>query len=289
MAIDFPQTRGDGGGDRLGFTMFVAIAAHALVIFGIGFKLLEQRPAPTSLEITLAQHQTKNSQDNAEFLAQSDQQGSGNEHELTELTSQQNTAIPDQQIQQLQAPAPKQQQEQQQAIATLTTQSTADDSSSPEQRQEALNTPSVKMPPATLQKISSLKARLDQQQQQYSRLPRTLRLTTASTKAASEAAYLHYWINHVETIGNQNYPEEARRKKLFGDLRLAVTLLPDGSVDNVEILLSSGLRVLDQAAIRIVRMAAPFSPLPNEMREWDKLEIIRTWSFQQGHTLQTEN
>ena len=67
-----------------------------------------------------------------------------------------------------------------------------------------------------------------------------------------------------------------------------MTLLPDGTVEKIEILLSSGQRVLDLAAVRTVRMASPFTPFPPEMKQWDKLEIIRTWQFEPGHRLNTK-
>ncbi|HRF87625.1 MAG TPA: energy transducer TonB, partial [Pseudomonadales bacterium] len=83
--------------------------------------------------------------------------------------------------------------------------------------------------------------------------------------------------------------QEARRKKIYGQLRLVVSLLPDGSIHNIEILQSSGQRILDDAAIRIVRMAAPFAPFPHELRkDVDRLEIIRTWKFEKGDKLTSE-
>jgi len=100
---------------------------------------------------------------------------------------------------------------------------------------------------------------------------------------------LRYWIDRIEMVGNNNYPEEASRKAMDGELRLAVTVLPDGTVEGVEILLSSGQRVLDQAAVRTVRLASPFAPFPAEMKQWDKLEVIRTWRFIPGNRLNTEN
>lgn len=121
----------------------------------------------------------------------------------------------------------------------------------------------------------------------YSRYPKTLRLAAVSAKTAEQAAYLHDWVAQVEETGNQHYPEEARRKHIFGDIRLAVSVHPDGSVDAVEILQSSGQRVLDQAAIRSVHMASPFADFPAEMRAWDRIEIIRTWYFMPGSRLQT--
>ncbi len=81
-------------------------------------------------------------------------------------------------------------------------------------------------------------------------------------------------------VGNLNYPEEARRNRIYGSLRLMVSLLPDGHVKDISVLESSGHRVLDDAAIRIVRLAQPFAPFPKDMREEaDILEIIRTWKF----------
>lgn len=291
MTTVFPQTRSENAGDRFGFSLFIAIAAHALVIFGIGFKLMQQQPTPTTLEITLAQHQSTKTPKDADFLAQFDQQGSGEHQQSLKLTSRQQALIADNQIQQLTAPTAQQQQQNQHSTAVvLTTLATASDHSNnvEEQVEQTHNPSTLLLSPAALQQIASLKSNLDDLVQQRSKMPKIRRITSANTKAAEEAAYLHYWIGHIEAIGNSNYPEEAQRGKIYGDLRLVVTILPNGSVDNVEILRSSGQRVLDQAAMRIVRMASPFSPLPPEMKQWDKLEIIRTWRFEQGHTLHTD-
>jgi len=131
-----------------------------------------------------------------------------------------------------------------------------------------------------VQEIESLMARLDQQQQAYAKLPRVHRMTSVSARQTDDAAYLQAWKARVETIGNANYPPEARRRKLHGDLRLLVSLRPDGSVVQIRVLQSSGHAVLDYAAMRIVRMAAPFDPFPPELRaRADVLEIIRTWQF----------
>jgi protein TonB len=86
-----------------------------------------------------------------------------------------------------------------------------------------------------------------------------------------------------------NYPAEARRQKIYGQLRMVVSLLPDGSIHNIEVLESSGQRILDDAAIRIVRLAAPFAAFPPELRkDVDQLEIIRTWKFEKGDKLSSQ-
>jgi len=110
-----------------------------------------------------------------------------------------------------------------------------------------------------------------------------------SAKAAIDAQYLDDWRRRVERIGNVHYPEEAKRNQLYGQLRLAVSILPNGQVDDIEVLQSSGVRVLDDAAMRIVRLAEPFQAFPVELKkEVDKLEIIRTWRFVPGNQLQSQ-
>ena len=102
----------------------------------------------------------------------------------------------------------------------------------------------------------------------------------ASTKEYKYAAYLDAWRRKVERIGNLNYPDQAKRSKLYGNLVLHVAVKADGSVEHVKVLHSSGHQILDDAAVRIVRLAAPYSPFPNEIRkETDILDITRTWQF----------
>ena len=102
------------------------------------------------------------------------------------------------------------------------------------------------------------------------------------------AQYEEDWRAKVERIGTVNYPPEARGK-LYGNLRLTVTIRPDGSVDSIELDRSSGLKVLDAAAYKIVRMAGPFAAFPPTIRrDTDLLVITRTWFFGQGDKLWTE-
>ena len=87
----------------------------------------------------------------------------------------------------------------------------------------------------------------------------------------------------VETVGNQYYPEASLRYGIYGSLQMLVSVRSSGELEDIRILQSSGHAVLDEAAIRIVRMAAPFSPFPDELlATTDKLEILRTWQFEQN-------
>lgn len=99
--------------------------------------------------------------------------------------------------------------------------------------------------------------------------------------------YLEDWRRKVERIGAMNYPEEARGK-FFGTLVLSVALRPDGSIDRILVVRSSGNKVLDDAAKRIVTISAPFAPFPPDIRkETDYLDITRTWSFTRSNSLET--
>ena len=103
---------------------------------------------------------------------------------------------------------------------------------------------------------------------------------TANNKDHRFASYMEAWRAKVERVGNINYPYEARKKHLSGKLLLDVAILPDGEVQTITIRRSSGKKVLDEAAVRIVELAAPFAPLPeNITREVDILHITRTWNF----------
>jgi protein TonB len=102
------------------------------------------------------------------------------------------------------------------------------------------------------------------------------------------ARYVEDWRAKVERVGNLNYPEAARQQKLYGSLQLTVSIKSDGSVEKVEINRSSGSKILDAAAIRIVELAAPYAAFSDEMRsKVDILGITRTWIFTKADQLAT--
>ena len=106
--------------------------------------------------------------------------------------------------------------------------------------------------------------------------PRVRRLSSATPKSAVEAAYLEMWRQRVERIGNANYPAGAA----YGDLRLQVLIRHDGALLDARVVEASGVAELDQAALDIVRIAAPFAQFSVDMRKsYDQLEIMRRWRF----------
>lgn len=273
-------------GDRFSFALFLACAVHALVIFGIAFTAPEAREAPPTLEVTLAQHRAIDAPEDADYLAQHNQQASGTAETSKELSTDRQAEIADTRIRQVN-PLPQQQaarpaDQLRQLITTIgdspqqAPELPAEDKRSDEKRGDA---PTDLAP--TNPEIASLQARLDKIRQTIAKRPRVRRLTSVATKASADAAYLHEWRQKVEVVGNDNFPEEALARQITGDLRMMVRLLPTGAVEEVVILESSGERILDDAAQQIVRLAAPFGPFPPEIRKHaDRLEIIRTWRFE---------
>lgn len=127
--------------------------------------------------------------------------------------------------------------------------------------------------------LASLDSELQQKLQTHAKRPRQ-KYISANTQEYRYAAYMEAWRAKVERIGNINYPDEARQKKLSGALLLDVALRPDGSVIEILVRRSSGHKVLDDAAVRIVELAAPFAPFPDDIaREVDVLHVTRTWKF----------
>jgi protein TonB len=132
-----------------------------------------------------------------------------------------------------------------------------------------------------------LQAQIDKQIDDYQKRPRK-KFIGANAAEYRFAQYEEDWRAKVERLGTVNYPAEARGK-LYGNLRLTVTIRADGSVESIELDRSSGLKVLDAAAFRIVRMASPFAAFPPSIRrDTDLLIITRTWFFSQGDKLWTE-
>jgi protein TonB len=133
-----------------------------------------------------------------------------------------------------------------------------------------------------------LQAQIDKQTAQYQKRPRK-KFIGANATEYRFAQYEEDWRVKVERVGTLNYPAEARGK-MYGNLRLSVTIRPDGKVESIELDRSSGLKVLDDAAFKIVRMAAPFAAFPPDIRrDTDLLIITRTWFFGQGDKIWTES
>ena len=133
--------------------------------------------------------------------------------------------------------------------------------------------------------MAQLQARISQQWDEYQKRPKRA-FVGANVREYAFARYVEDWVTKVERIGNVNYPEAARRQGIYGSLRLTVSIYSDGRIENVDIDRSSGSKILDAAAIKIVQLAAPYAPFPDEMRKKaDILSITRTWTFTRSDQL----
>jgi protein TonB len=279
--------------DRLGFTLMVAALLHVAVILGVGFAVTPPSEISRTLEITLAPFKSAKAPEHADFLAQDNQEGSGTLDAKALPKTTEIAPFQDETINKVTPPpAPKplvnpDTPQSRKAVATR----------APQQKKtearpdpiKPLDTPKTNTPDfdntEQSNEIASLEAELAQEQQAYAKRPRIHRLSAASTMHDKGAWYKDEWRKKVERIGNLNYPEEARRQQIYGSLRLMVSINSDGSLYEVLVLESSGQPLLDQAAQRIVRLAAPFQPFTGDLSDVDRLEIIRTWRFAKGDRL----
>ena len=279
--------------DRLGFTLFLALTLHAIVVLGVGFTQSDHstaEPLP-SLDIIIANSKSLDTVDNPDYLAQVDQAGGGNADEKARPSAPVSAPTPidqhglsDQDRVELR--------KQQLTLSKLyfLTQREADSAiqKNRQSRAQQADSQSASDVEQRASKIARLQAEIREMAVNFAKRPRTLTLT-ASTRKAIEASYLAAWVQKIEHTGNLNYPSEARLRKLSGRLRMSVRLNAKGEVLDMQITSSSGTPVLDEAARQILRMAQPFAPFSDELRERaDQIVIIRTWDFK-SNRFQTQS
>lgn len=290
-------------GDRLGLTVFFAVVLHSLIILGISFDIIEPAQPPQKLpglEITLVQSKADKEIKDADFLAQASQEGGGESKEKVRPSTPTQSPIPQEEVadvQQTAAPPPmpvnpeaefKPQdipanpQPGVEEILTLrqSEQKIAAAIAAPEAKQETRITAAQLL--SRSREIASLAAEIDQAKRVFAQRPKR-KIISARTSEYRFASYEQAWRMKVERVGRINFPDEAKRQKLSGSLIMAVTINTDGSIKSLDIRRPSRHKILDDAALRIVRLAAPFSPFSKEMRkDTDELVIIRTWIFEAG-------
>lgn len=274
--------------DRFGFVLTMAIALHVAVVLGVGFALVVPKaPLATRLDITLSHYASDKKVEDADFLAQSDQQASGTEKEVKELSTTHvapiNTSLSQPSNTLLETP--KQQHTTSDANEVVTSQRSQFVTRLNKSDQQDIAEPLDGEDERLIRQIeiASLQAKLDELQQLYARMPRVRRAASVATRAAEDAEYLYRWQQRIEQIGNQHYPQQARAQQLYGDVQVLVVVNADGSLERAKIIKSSGITILDEAALRIVRLASPFPEFSAELKQTtDQLEIVRTWQFRQN-------
>ena len=280
-------------GERFGFTMFVSICLHVVLILGVGFSILENVNTTTSMEVTLAQYRSEEAPDNADFLAQENQQGSGSLEDKAAPSTPVESRFNEDLIQDVSPFVESLTEKTELTDQVLATETESlqqiNDEPSEQPQQETEEQPLENLAESQLNdRLASLQAQLDIRRQAYAKRPRRYTISSASTQKSRDSLYLDNWRKKVEAVGNLNYPAEASAEGIYGNLRLLVSLRSDGSVADVRILSSSGHRILDESAIRIVYLASPFAAFPDELKqEADILDIIRTWQFHQSNSFRS--
>lgn len=276
--------------DRFTISVMLALALHAFVLLGLGF-VMEMNPLSESadtIDVVLVNFSSETAPEEVDFLAQANQQGGGDATEV-ERPSQEITSVLPSEGEGLMPvsaepmaaePTPDMRDQ----LTVAGDEEYLPDETQIEQPEQAL--PSMAELMRQRMQVAELQARLQRDKAFESRLKRR-RFISANTREYEFASYMQAWVSKVERVGNLNYPPDIRRRRLVGDLLLTVGINHDGSVESIDIRRSSGTPELDEAALRIVRLAAPFAPLPNNIRsQVDVLHITRTWKFSTGQTFQ---
>lgn len=278
----------------LGAALGLSIALH-VVAMATHFSAPDakrSKPDHRPLEVVLVNAKTRDRPAKADVLAQANLDRGGNVDEdrraktplpvVEPRNPGKDLAEAQRRVQQLEA--------QQQRLIT-TTRETAKkvpaESPKPAPAQEVATQPSGRDLADLTLAAMKLQAQVEKQIEDYQKRPRK-KFIGANAREYRFAQYEEDWRVKVERVGTLNYPPEARGKH-YGHLRLTVTIRPDGTVDSIELDRSSGLKVLDAAAFKIVRMATPFAAFPADIRrDTDLLVITRTWFFGQGDKIWTE-
>jgi periplasmic protein TonB len=278
--------------DRLGVSLFVSILGHMVLILATAFVVpqLKRANALPTLEITLVQTASMRAPDKAEFLAQVNQDGGGD----SDRADIARNPLPVREIGDRRVPlfrsAPQNANRSPREVTDVlslhsNTKMRARDSK-PIKKEER-DTP-LQLGLMSSEELRSERARLNAEisrsWQEYQQRPRR-KFLNARTQEYRYAAYMEAWRAKVERIGNLNYPEEAKRRQVTGSLVVDVVLSNDGTVKEVAVIRPSGHKLLDDAAVRIVKLASPFPAFPPEIRtETDELSITRTWKFNESLT-----
>lgn len=272
----------------------VSILLHAILLT-IHFRFPEAirwKADSQALEVVLVNSKTRDRPERARALAQANLDGGGNSDARLRATSPLPTTNPKDPGRDL-AETRRRQRELEAEQQRLLTQERDSRSLMPKESQG--QTPSEEPSPQLSGRdladrslaMLNLQAQIARQTQAYQERPRKT-FIGANAREYRFAQYEEDWRAKIERVGTVNYPAEARGK-LYGTLRLTVTIRPDGSVESIDLNRSSGLKILDQAAFRIVQMAGPFAAFPASIRkDTDLLVITRTWFFAQGDKVWTE-
>ena len=273
--------------DNLSLMLFVAALFHGVLILGVTFTSddpARQSDDAESMEVVLLtrDYEQRQQVDDAEYLAQQNLTGTGNttEDEALRVAYGQNTAPV--------MPGPEKDgdddREQQAASASagqyvLYARTPDGGALSDSQADEASEQLTLRTGMPGSSNRVEIVAAPDSETVLKGDEPRQL-VISANTRESRIAAYLDSWKRRVERVGTMNYPRRAIAQPGTRNPVVQVSVNSDGTLDEVLILTGSGNRELDMAAVNILRMAAPFDPFPEYLRnDYDVLKFSYEWQF----------
>ena len=280
-----------GEDQRLVATVVLSLLLHALVILGIGFALKEAAPVVPMLDVILTQTRTPLSPKQADFLAQANNQGGGEDDKARRPRDPQPGTVPQTetgtapQTVRAQSPAPSPPPEARVVTTTQAEDRLPQPNRKPQPLPEPLRTGDRKIEHDMA--MARLAAEIHLRSSRYAKRP-SRKFVSASTQEYVWATYLRAWVDRAERVGNLNYPDEARRRRLSGTVVINIGIRRNGTIERADVVQSSGIPLLDESALRIARLAEPYPPLPKTQENPDILNVVRTWRFMPGGELVDE-
>ena len=279
---------------RMKVAVGISLLIHLVLMFGISVKLPDLSPpaAQPPLEVTLVNARSQARPQKADALAQANLDGGGNTNARRRAKSPLPVPREDKQGAQL-ALAQKQVEQLERQARQLMTQARSQTAvaaapETPQPKEEQQVVPNAADIVSRGLEIARLEAQIARDLDSYQQRPRR-RFIGARAQEFRFARYIEDWRLKVERVGEVNYPQAARSQGIYGSLVVTVSIKADGTLDRVEINRSSGQRILDAAALRIVQLAAPYAPFPADIaKDTDIISITRTWIFTRSDQFVTE-
>ncbi len=277
------------GYDPLAISLPISLLFHVGVVYGLSFSPPDapvSKKAPT-FDVTMVVPQDSKRPEKADFFANSNQEGSGSKDKKARITSPFASDEPNLENGDELFTSEKTVKEMTPKLdpLILTTKGKTDKTIDklPEEEPQAEAPTTIVDNSEQTEAIRKLMAEMSQQEERFAKRPRIRFVDSLSTQGSVEAEYIVKWSKKLERIGNINFPKKALALSLSGTLILNATLDRAGRVVEIEISTSSGSKILDKAAIKIVKLASPYEPLPKKVREkYDRLNITRTIVFHKG-------
>lgn len=280
--------------DYLIYFLILSALLHVLLLF-VHFSDSRRMQTDTGarpLQVVLVNAKSANRPLKAEALAQANLEGGGNTDADARATSPFPTtenAEPQPELKKRQEQVRELEQQQARLLTQLKSKPALEKPAPAARPQtDAGHTPDATDLMARSLQMARLEAQIERNYNAYQSRPKRKNLGVR-VEEYRFARYVDDWRIKVERVGNLNYPDEARQKKLYGSLRLTVHIKSDGTVEKVDIDRSSGSKILDEAAVRIVQMAGPYAAFPEDIRrDTDIVGITRTWIFTRSDQLASE-